>query len=824
MFELGQCILFKVAAKVHGGEMNARWEKGMWLGKMFSSDEHILSTSTGLVARSSAVKAHPDVEFDSQLFDSLIGMPWDPEGKKRGEDQEQRPEGGGDLPRVVIDRGRDAEIPKVRGFEISRDLIEKFGPTETCNKCRALMSGDNSQPALGHSMSCRARIAELMGSDPVLASKLDNEKKRQNEYLARRVEAGDSSAKRVRMVDEDKVEELLPGPGGVSETREESKDEDEPIDGEPMTPETPNSRAPSTVTCVSDLPEDIDMPLPAAARAEGSGSTSMPVKRPHEGPDGDEGRGDQDPDEPEDMEAGFLDQEVYMLGERRWRDRRVQGEVHPGAYDICELFSPHRVSAMANRQGLRGGWSLDLNCEDPVTKSRWDLSDERVQAKVWKLIRKDKPLVIGMSPECTLFSALQNLRKTSIPKEEMERAKNCVRFCVEVAWYQQKKGRCFYLEHPLTASSWRMPEMEELRMAEYVHDVVLHMCRFGLKSTDSTSQGPVKKPTRVITNMESIAGYLNRQCTGDHRHVHLVSGKAKAAAEYTEDFCKAIVSGIAAYLEKRDGDLNGMEFEAQKYEPIDPSDYDYENPFQFDGWGRCVDDVSGADLPMDLVRQGRETEMECFFKRKVYSIRPRAEAVAKGAKILGVRWVDVMKKGKVRSRLVCQDFNTDRGRCDEMFAATPPLVVSRWLTSMAASQGARGPGKMQLMALDFSKAFLYGDVLREIYIELPDEDSRKWCGSVVGLLSKSMYGLRDAPQVWQGVVESMLSQRGFRKVLCTQCTYYHPDLEMYVVAHVDDFLILGVRSDMDDFVKGLVDDGYECTSEILGFREDECSL
>ena len=76
MFELGQCILFKVAAKVHGGEMNARWEKGMWLGKMFSSDEHILSTSTGLVARSSAVKAHPEVEFDSQLFDSLIGMPW----------------------------------------------------------------------------------------------------------------------------------------------------------------------------------------------------------------------------------------------------------------------------------------------------------------------------------------------------------------------------------------------------------------------------------------------------------------------------------------------------------------------------------------------------------------------------------------------------------------------------------------------------------------------------------------------------------------------------------------------------------------------------
>ena len=129
--------------------------------------------------------------------------------------------------------------------------------------------------------------------------------------------------------------------------------------------------------------------------------------------------------------------------------------------------------------------------------------------------------------------------------------------------------------------------------------------------------------------------------------------------------------------------------------------------------------------------------------------------------------------------------------------------MSRWLVSMAASQGPSGPGRRQLMALDFSKAFLYGDVQREIYIELPDEDGRKQAGDSVGLLAKSMYGLRDAPRVWQKVVESMLQERGFQKVTCTQCTFYHPQMEMYVVAHVDDFLILGVRSDMDDLVNGL---------------------
>ena len=281
----------------------------------------------------------------------------------------------------------------------------------------------------------------------------------------------------------------------------------------------------------------------------------MTGKRRHDGPEGDEDRGDQDPADPEAMDAGLLPADVYMLGARRWGDRRAQGEVHPGRYDLCELVSPPRVSAMANRQGLRGGWALDINNEDPVTKCKWDLSEEKTQARAWKLIRRDKPLVIGMSPECTLFSALQNLRKTEIPKNELERAKNCVRFCVEVAAYQRQKGRYFYIEHPLTASSWRMPELEALRAAEDVFDIVLHACRFGLKSVDSQGEGLVKKPTRVITNMGSLAGKIDRQCTGDHRHVHLVSGKAKAAAQYTDEFCKAIVDGISMYLERRGDDI-----------------------------------------------------------------------------------------------------------------------------------------------------------------------------------------------------------------------------------------------------------------------------
>ena len=76
-----------------------------------------------------------------------------------------------------------------------------------------------------------------------------------------------------------------------------------------------------------------------------------------------------------------------------------------------------------------------------------------------------------------------------------------------------------------------------------------------------------------------------------------------------------------------------------------------------------------------------------------------------GGKVIGVRWVDVAKNGGVRSRLVCQDFNTDKKHGDEMFAPTRPLVASRWCVSRMASQGLYGSGLQRLMALDFSEAF-----------------------------------------------------------------------------------------------------------------------
>ena len=111
-----------------------------------------------------------------------------------------------------------------------------------------------------------------------------------------------------------------------------------------------------------------------------------------------------------------------------------------------------------------------------------------------------------------------------------------------------------------------------------------------------------------------------------------------------------------------------------------------------------------------------------------------------------------------------------------MFAPTPPLFASRWLVSHMASQGFHGPGCMRLMALDFSKAFLYGEMEREVYIELPAENARKHGWDFFGLLGKSMYGLRDERLIWQRVVRQMLERRGFWALVVTQPVYVNPFL------------------------------------------------
>lgn len=292
-----------------------------------------------------------------------------------------------------------------------------------------------------------------------------------------------------------------------------------------------------------------DIPLPSHEDAEMGIHRKRGREYVEEPEESVQGEQVEDPIEPEDnyvLEMEDLDEvipAVLMLGERK-KGRNASSR--KGKYDVCELFSQPRVCARARARGLRGGWSLDLNHADSITGGKWDLSLERDQEKAIRMIRREKPLVLGLSPCCRLFSTLQNLRKTPVEAGEWEKAVECIKFAVRVAEIQMNAGRYFYFEHPLSASSWNLEDLVRLREIE---SVMVHMCQFGLGSWDDLGWGLVKKATRVITNLPSLASSINRRCNQDHRHVQLISGKAKDAANYTEAFCDSIIDGILVYYD-----------------------------------------------------------------------------------------------------------------------------------------------------------------------------------------------------------------------------------------------------------------------------------
>lgn len=87
-------------------------------------------------------------------------------------------------------------------------------------------------------------------------------------------------------------------------------------------------------------------------------------------------------------------------------------------------------------------------------------------------------------------------------------------FAIRVAKIQRQEGRYFAIDQPLTATSWKMPAMTGLRALSGMFSVDLHMCAYGMKSRDSEGEVRLLKPTRLVTNMPTIASNAGRRCRG----------------------------------------------------------------------------------------------------------------------------------------------------------------------------------------------------------------------------------------------------------------------------------------------------------------------
>ena len=209
------------------------------------------------------------------------------------------------------------------------------------------------------------------------------------------------------------------------------------------------------------------------------------------------------------------------------------------------------------------------------------------------------------------------------------------------------------------------------------------------------------------------------------------------------------------------------------------------------------DAVSGEQLPEDLVEKGMKAERESLEKFPVYEEVPETEVKEVGGKLIKSRWVFHRKsEDRVKGRIVAQQLNL--GEWADTFAATPTSLGQRVLMKIASEKG------FVLKLGDISCAFPYAHLPPEEKLYLMPPESERKPGKIWKLL-RALYGLRRSPQFFQDHFAAELEKMGFRRLLSDPQLFIHEELQVYLLAHVDDMMIAGTHVNVEKVVKMLDD-------------------
>lgn len=102
--------------------------------------------------------------------------------------------------------------------------------------------------------------------------------------------------------------------------------------------------------------------------------------------------------------------------------------------------------------------------------------------------------------------------------------------------------------------------------------------------------------------------------------------------------------------------------------------------------------------------------------------------------------------------------------------------------------GVEGKEDMKMEVIDVRRAYFHADAVRDVYVELPEEEGEG--REVYGKLLKSMYGTRDAAQNWEKAYAGFMKEIGFKSGIASPCAFKHDGRDMKAVVHGDDFTII----------------------------------
>ena len=264
---------------------------------------------------------------------------------------------------------------------------------------------------------------------------------------------------------------------------------------------------------------------------------------------------------------------------------------------------------------------------------------------------KEEPYLLTGSPPCEAFSKLLNIKLASrdpaTVKAKNERVVRRLHTAIGCYRKQMENGRYFLHEHPDGASSWKDEEVVRLQREEGVFTVEGPMCRWGMQlETRDGRKGYVFKRTRWVTNSRVLASILDGRCSNqtghgnrtgaepEHRHLTLIGGCAAMAAVYPPRLVAAVLKGIKEQM-KQDKAIDAV---ALKFGGPVPSENVFEvTDMNVEQYEQIFDEVTGAQLPAELVAQGKKEEIDWVRSIKLYDKVPRRMVKERGKQIVRTR-------------------------------------------------------------------------------------------------------------------------------------------------------------------------------------------
>jgi hypothetical protein len=195
-------------------------------------------------------------------------------------------------------------------------------------------------------------------------------------------------------------------------------------------------------------------------------------------------------------------------------------------------------------------------------------------------------------------------------------------------------------------------------------------------------------------------------------------------------------------------------------------------------------------------KRARLKHLEVLKEHEVYVSR----RVPAGTKPMTHRWVDKDEAMEAKSRLTVRGFEQQLEGDEQFFSATPCAMTLRTLLVLAQVRG------WSVSVGDCKNAFLQAPIREEhpVWVWPPAEanepDDHAW------LLYKTLPGLKGGPSAWGDHATTMMqAEFGMEQSRVEPCVSYDLEKNLYVMRHMDDYLMVGPRPRQEKLHEGMVE-------------------